>query len=341
MQPLNYERNRMAFPLRRLFVSGRDRSSPPPESRRVVLTRVIGNDFPPRQAAGQNLTNLRFILENEPDLADCSKRWIVNRVADPEVEKAVIAALEEHRQSYSRIGFRLKEFALLHRDRAPAGWRDSNESDVIGDLVPEARRALLRAERPRIAYAIPINAARNQALREARNHADWILPFDGNCFMSQEAWADIRAFLGGRPGLRYLTVAMARLAGHDGVFDRAARAKADGEPQIMFHRDAALAFDESYPYGRRDKAELLWRLGVAGAWDRWRDDPWDPPRPKPSATKGEVGSAGWVVRLPSGRAEQDVGHAAARERGLAREEAILQFLGALDARVRRVSLPAQ
>ena len=58
----------------------------------------------------------------------------------------------------------------------------------------------------------------------------------------------------------------------------------------MFHRDAPLAFDESYPYGRRDKVELLWRLGVAGAWDGWRDDPWDPPRPPPRVAKGRARS---------------------------------------------------
>ena len=76
-----------------------------------MLSRIIGNDLPPRHSSGQNLRNLRFILENEPDLADCSKRWIVNRITDPDVEKAVIATLEEHRQSYSRIGFRLTDFA--------------------------------------------------------------------------------------------------------------------------------------------------------------------------------------------------------------------------------------
>src|SRR5260221_10470142 len=106
----------MHFPFRR--PSGASRQQVPVQSgpARFALTRIIGNDLPPRHAPGRSLKNLRFILENEADLAGCTKRWIVNRIADPDEENAVVATLAAHGQSYSRLGFHLAEFARLERD---------------------------------------------------------------------------------------------------------------------------------------------------------------------------------------------------------------------------------
>jgi hypothetical protein len=47
-----------------------------------VLTRIIGNDLVPRHAEGQSLANLRFILDHEPPLEACEKRFVVNRIFD-------------------------------------------------------------------------------------------------------------------------------------------------------------------------------------------------------------------------------------------------------------------
>jgi hypothetical protein len=65
-----------------------------------VLYRVLGNDLPPRHEIGQTLSNLRFMLDNEPELEACEKRWVVNRIVDPEQEAAIIALLEERGQHY-------------------------------------------------------------------------------------------------------------------------------------------------------------------------------------------------------------------------------------------------
>jgi hypothetical protein len=329
----------MRLSFRRSFVGARHQSSVEASPLRFVLTRIIGNDLPPRHAPGQNLRNLRFILDNEPELSGCSKRWILNRIADPDVERAVIATLDAHHQRYVRIGFCLDAFGCLGRETRLFDDGASAAADIAGNPKQDMRkRALLRAERLRINYAIPINAARNLALLEAHNEADWILPFDGNCFLTEEAWARIRAFVGWKGEIRYVAVAMVRVSRYETVFSRGGHTKAEGEPQVMFHRDAALAFDESYPYGRRDKVELLWRLGVKGDWDRWHDDPWDLPRPNAIAARQQVGTTGWVMRLPSGRSELEQGRTASRERTNAREESILRFLGILDERVRHEAI---
>jgi hypothetical protein len=134
---------------------------------------------------------------------------------------------------------------------------------------------------------------------------------------------------------------MARVTRAENILDPAFRPRADGEPQIIFHRDATLDFDEAYAYGRRDKVELLWRLGVRGPWDRWKDDPWDLPRSERSrAVSGEVGTGAWVVRLSSGRDALEDALKADRARNSAREQALIRFLVSLDHRVRGASLEA-
>jgi hypothetical protein len=65
-----------------------------------VLYRVLGNDLPPSHEIGQTLSNLRFMLDHEPELEACEKRWVVNRIVDPEQEAAIIALLEERGQGY-------------------------------------------------------------------------------------------------------------------------------------------------------------------------------------------------------------------------------------------------
>mmetsp|Transcript_35775 Transcript_35775/g.84071 ORF Transcript_35775/g.84071 Transcript_35775/m.84071 type:complete len:348 (+) Transcript_35775:516-1559(+) len=44
-----------------------------------------------------------------------------------------------------------------------------------------------------------------------------------------------------------------------------------GEHQVAFSPSATLKFDPTLPYGYRPKVTLLWKLGVHGPWDSWRD----------------------------------------------------------------------
>lgn len=71
------------------------------------------------------------------------------------------------------------------------------------------------------------------------------------------------------------------------------------EPQLIFARTAVERFDESKPYGRRPKVDLLWRLRVPGPWGgftgmrRWRES-------SDVADGHPVLPAGWTARLSSG-----------------------------------------
>ncbi len=298
-----------------------------------VLYRILGNDLPPRHEAGQTLANLRFILDHEPEFPHCEKRFVVNRIVDPEQEAAVIALLEERGQSWLHIPFVLEEYGK-------AGW--DLESFFDGEpfflrgkadrMTPYDRaRAEAHLRRHKNNYLVNNNGARNAALRDGKTRAKWVLPWDGNCFLTAAAWNEIAAGVTAEPYLKYFTVPMSRTLDNADLLDPTHRPEADGEPQIVFRRDSAEEFDENRSYGRRPKVEMFYRLGIPGGWDGYMDDVWDIPRPELSKDAGACGAAGWVARLFSGQKELEGERGTdLRSRGEARIAAVTKMLDRFD-----------
>ena len=297
-----------------------------------ALVRVIGNDLPPRHAAGQSRENLAFILAHEPALPGCRRLWIVNRILDAAEEARIVALLEAHGEEFRRIPFEPEAYARVPLDFSTFPPRQFLHSRAFAALEPAARdRALPQVFRLRNAYAMHNNGARNAALDWGRELAKWVLPFDGNCFFAAGDWDRLVAEVAAAPDRRYFVVPMARLGSNDLALAPLDPSDAAEEPQVLFRSDAALRFDEAHPYGRRPKVELLARLGVAGPWDRWTLDPWDLPAGAVSPESRRVGRAGLVRRLASGRGDLEVaGSAALKGRGTARADAIVAVLRAAD-----------
>src|SRR5690606_27107380 len=67
-------------------------------------------------------------------------------------------------------------------------------------------------------YVMNNNAARNFALRHGRGRADWVMPWDGNCFLTSDGWAAIYEAIRHAGAARYLIVPMYRLVRNDDVF---------------------------------------------------------------------------------------------------------------------------
>lgn len=298
-----------------------------------VLYRIIGNDLHPRHSKGQSYENLRVMLENEPPLADCERRWVVNRIVDPEEERRVIDLLGAHGQDYIHIPFVADEYLRIGLDFDALPSPDFLDSDEFGRLSREEQdRARVAAYRLKNLYVMNNNGARNIALRDGQQRAKWVLPWDGNCFVTADAWREIVADVTARPHLKYLAVPMERMLDNAELLRGDYRTNPVEEPQLLFRCDAAEAFNEDFPYGRRPKVELFWRLGIPGSWDEWRDDPWDQPRRPPSPEAGHFGCAGWVARMFSGQHEQeDPRGAGRRNRMLARRDAIVSTIDAIDA----------
>lgn len=307
------------------------------EGESFVLYRILGNDITPRHRVGQTRENLQFILEHEPALPACEKRFVVNRITDPLEEEEICSLLEDHRAPYLHIPFEPGVYDGQPWDMA--GFPEPGYS-VTGEFarLPEDFRARLdgRLCRHKNNYLVNNNGARNAALADGRGRAKWILPWDGNCFLTTDAWNEIREAVTLRPWYPYAVVPMARVSDRQALLEPGPRPRADQEPQIVFRRDARESFSEAFYYGRRPKVELLWRLGVPGPWDDWALEPWDLPVPDYAEAAGAWQWAGWVARLPSGQPRLEGGAAAETRRLGVRTEAVTGFLLRQDAvRIRR------
>lgn len=302
-----------------------------------VLYRIIGNALPPRHDSAQLLENLGFQLANEPDLPGCKKVWLVNRIIDPDAHVNVMRLLNDHEQEVVDIPFEAEVYRGI--DIGPDVERVNRflASADQDRLTDESQiRAACASVRRKNLYLMNNNGARNLALKLGRDsgRAKWILPWDGNCFLTADAWLAIQLAIRRNPGLPYHVVPMIRALRNDSALDprnhgRAARE----EPQLIFHRDSSAVFDERMPYGRRPKADLLKRLAVPGPWFSWSNDPWDQQSLPDLDEKHCYGArCGWVMRLGSGNPKQEVGPNAARLRTLSREQAILNAISAADAR---------
>lgn len=297
-----------------------------------MLVRIIGNDLEPRHRKGQSFDNARFILDNEPAFPDCDKIWIVNRIADPDEEARIVRLLEGRGQSFLRIPFDLEAYGRIAWDidrLAAKELRFSGKSRQSAELTAARYETLIRRSKNR--YLMNNNGARNKALEIARERAKWLMPWDGNCFLTEQAFRQIRRAIEARPYLPYVIVPMARIVENLALLDENFKPPAREEPQIIFRADTTELFDEDYAYGRRPKVELLWRLGVPGPWDRFRDDPWDFPRPSPAPEAGLFQNAGWVARLDSGRSHLEIGKAGFLARWTSRDEAIVDMIDRCDA----------
>ena len=324
----------------------RDRGAPPAQVRpdpgravapdavgSFVLYRIIGNDLVPRHRKGQARNNLAFILENEPELPACEKRFVVNRIVDPAEEQAIITMLEQAGYAYLHISFEPDEYREIgwDIDGVPAQYAPCTE--LYRELNEDRQgRVLARYYRHKNNYIMHNNGARNAALRDGRGRADWVLPWDGNCFVTASAWEELRAGMAEAPDLAYWLVPMARVTDNRALLADNVRPPAEEEPQAVFRADAELEFDSAYFYGRRPKVELFWRLGVPGQWDDWPIEPWDLPCPDYCEQAGHYGEAGWVARLfsGSGELEREGDREALIGRGRARVEAITGLIDRMD-----------
>lgn len=289
-----------------------------------VMYRIIGNDLYPRHAKGQSRQNVRFILENEPDLEDCEKHWVLNRIFDADERQAIIDLLEQHGQKYFEIPFDAAVFSQIDWDYSAYPEPGFLSSETFHELEsPEQERALTAAYRLKNIYLMNNNGARNAALAEGRSRAKWVLPWDGNCFVTASAWEAVRSAVRAAPHLPYFVVPMQRIKDNDELLADNFDPNPVEEPQLVFRSDARETFGENHPYGRRPKVELLTRLGIPGPWEFWRDDPWEQPCGEDSSDRGAWGVAGWVARLASGRSHLETPTTGGRRnRSLERQKAI-------------------
>lgn len=264
----------------------------------VLMFRMLGNDLPPRHIKGQTIRNVRFILQHEAVLPNVSTRWYLNRIVDPAMELQLVQLLITHRQCFSIDRLNLTSFAAVDFQLSSPYHPDVLRSSVFRDVPSGTTQRNVATSillEPKTRFLVRNNPARNAMLRLARQaRANYLLPWDGNCFLTESSWSPILTTLSHSPS--HLIVPMARMlteADAQALLTPGHIPKTrNDEPQIIFHANSSEGFDESLPYGQAPKLTLLIKLKAA-------------PR------------AGWVARLPSGNPHLE-GRNTAFARGTAR-----------------------
>ena len=196
--PLEEEDHRLSrirfYPKKLLVPSKLSRSKPPPLF--ATIYRIIGNDLPPRHSPGQTLVNLKFILDYENSFEDCRKVWILNRLVDSAKEQDIIRLLEQYHQPYLRIPFDPDAYRQVQFRYEDFRVDDFFYSESYLQMTKNARMlAVDHTYHDKNLYVMNNNGARNLAIDDGRHASRWIFPFDGNCFITEAAWAEIRRHL--------------------------------------------------------------------------------------------------------------------------------------------------
>lgn len=304
-----------------------------------ALYRIIGNDLPPRHSPDQTLSNLEFMLKFEPAFDDCRKIWVLNRIVDPEQEERIRELLERYSAEYLVIPFDADEYRRIGWNFERLGPEGTFTAQFRSRYVGSAfEKAIEHVYHYKNLYVMNNNGARNVALRHGRDIAKWVLPWDGNCFLTEETWSALRKTIQERPHLRYLVVPMARLTTSNETFLSAETdIAATEEPQLVFRDDSRAEFHPDFRYGHRPKVELLRRLGVPGAWDKFNTLSWEIPFTRDESEQNAWAWSSKVYRLYSGSA---VLESNATRRRLSRHEAILAYIDGIDEAVARQSFRA-
>ncbi len=291
-----------------------------------IIYRIIGNSLPPRHDGEETYRNLAFILDREPELPGCEKRWILNEFIDRQLEDRCRALIEAKGQAYHRIAFDAVPFLTTFYDSSglPRQYRPFAGEEFVG-LPPLAVEWMLRHKSLAL---INLNRARNRAIELGRSEARWVLPLDGWACFTAEAWQAFVDAVRARDDVFYAFIPLARLSDNAQLETPERLPPADDEPQIAFRSDAPDRFDERRRYGNWNKVDLLRRLGMPGPWHRWVPAAWDTMEPLETHAPGSFCLCSQVYRLASGAApeiekDSDTRHLA-RFRGVGRLAARLE-----------------
>ena len=308
------------------------------KSQKFVIYRIIGNTLPPRHGPGDTLNNLQFTLENEPDLPFCEKRWVLNRLVDPEIEATCIRLIRASGQKYHSIA--LDEASYKNAFLDASGMPKSLNPFAPGHSKPAGTSLALSKEwilRHKSLAAINLNDARNWAIELGRKDALWTLPLDGWCYFSAQAWDEFSENAKRNKNALYGMLPLARLKDNAQLNTIAGFPEETDEPQIAFRKDAPDRFDERLRYGNQNKSELLVRLGVPGQWKKWKPAYWDATPELEAIAPDRFFVGGWVYRLASA-ASGEV-EASGTSRFVARIDGVYRFVQQLDAALLQKSNP--
>lgn len=197
---------------------------------KYAITRIHGNELPPRDEPGGKIKALNFVLDKEPVFPNCRRVWILNQIQDLAFKEKSIRLIEDHGCEWYDLEFDKNKYLKCNN------WNE------------------------KVVESININKARNFGL-DIVNDCDFNFLLDGDCFFNQHLWDQTISELENDQlhtdrsyyGVPYIRIINDIPDNYIGF--------ARWEPGIVFRRDAKMRFDESIPFSKNDKVELLNRLG--------------------------------------------------------------------------------
>ncbi|CAI6002998.1 unnamed protein product, partial [Closterium sp. NIES-64] len=220
-----------------------------PAPARFFIYRLIGNDMPPLQCAQQLQRNTLYALLHEPPFLEQARRlWVLNHVVNSTALAHLVEAMRAHG---------VKDEDML--------MRPLNLS-LIATLDRSLWTTAVTAQ----------NEARNLMLEHARREgAQWVLTFDGNQFLTAEAWRLIvqAADRHEKRGFKVFKVPMYRvhreqsptwLNASSRFINLRRFAPHLHESQLAFRADAPYRYQPGMAYGQDNKMELLTRVCGSG-----------------------------------------------------------------------------
>jgi len=275
-----------------------------------AIIRVLGNDIPTRHDPNQTYTNLDYILSREENFADTTKIFCLNRIVDPDMLTKLKDRLDQAGVQYWEIPFDKEHYATL------------------------------RTDDKRKHYLTNVNPARNMCLDMPAIRADYRVLLDGSVFLTQDGWFQIEDMVYQHRNQEVMGCAVCRVDSIEELESPKfvpnikeaygwgnSQVVSSREPYLIFKDGCEDRFDESLTYGKADKAELLYRLGVPGFWDRWEPLLRSEALRKPSPNFGTVTLGGYAVRLPS--YTHGGGGGNNRQRGADRKKGLQLFVESL------------
>lgn len=286
-------------------------SQNPRTSKKYVLFRAIGNDLPPRHAEDQTINNLKHILKYEIKHEDFDRRFYVNKIVDLGKLSQIISLLIENNETFYVDLFNATDYLLNTDYNNLQMVYNDNRNKSIPKKVDYKKMFVDKNQ-----YIIGNNIVRNRMIRLGIDaQAEYVLPFDGNCFFNLNAFHSIHAKITSTL-LDYYFVPMIRLLNNSFASNNSftlTKSVRTEEPQIIFSRNSKLRFNESLYYGFIPKVALLNKIRkLSVKKDNHASDFENP---------DGAYSAGWTFRLFSGEKELEVPN-----RAFARGNARLQGL---------------
>jgi len=308
-----------------------------------ILLRAIGNPMPPRHDSEQAYQNLAFTLEHEQSFPNVDKYWVLNRIVDENLLSRLVELLEKYEMKYTIIPFSLSDYEKLNYNFTL--YQPIPDAVHQKDYIFDKDKFMIRFVNEAITneknhYVTNQNAARNMMINIGKQSgADWVLPWDGNCFLHAKAYKQMcRQLLSLPEGTKYAITPMNRASDNAEVLEADYKPNPIEEPQVILHSTAEGRFNALMRYGRRNKVEFIQRMKAKGFWDEGVPFlPWEKsvmgvlykPIPDLIAPAKKVS---FTTRLTSGQQHLE-NKVNVQKRGKSRDIALNILLGDMDTRV--------